>query len=79
MTYLELKRERDRERNWNHYNGLFPLPEDGFWTRILTQISCTVQDFSTSSDSDSDSLIQMYGIGMEISPWDGDLSLKWVQ
>ena len=36
-------------------------------------------DISTGSDSDSDPLIQMYGIGIEICPWDGDLSLKWVQ
>ena len=38
-----------------------------------------MQDFSTGSDSDSDPLIEMYGIGTEICPWDGDPSLKWVQ
>ena len=32
-----------------------------------------MQEFSTGSDLDSDPLIQMYGIGMEICPWDGDL------
>ena len=31
-----------------------------------------MQDFSTGSDSDSDPLIEMYGIGTEICPWDGD-------
>ena len=54
--------------------GLVPLPETD-----SDSDSCTVQDFSTGSDFDSDPLIQMYGIGMEICPWDGDLSLKWVQ
>ena len=48
------------------------------WIRIRMD-SCTMQDFSTGSDSDSDPLIEMYGIGMEICPWDGDPSLKWVQ
>ena len=28
-----------------------------------------MQDFSICSDSDSDPLIEMYGIGMEICPW----------
>ena len=37
---------------------------------------CTMQDFSTGSDSYSDPLIQMYGIGIEICPSDGDPSLK---
>ena len=36
-------------------------------------------DFSIRSDLDSNPLIQMYVIGTEICPWDGDLSLKWVQ
>ena len=36
-------------------------------------------DFSTGLNSDSDPLIQMYGIGTEIYLWDGDPSLKWVQ
>ena len=54
--------------------GFVPLPETD-----SDSDSCTVQDFSTGSDLDSDPLIQMYGIGMEICPWDGDLSLKWVQ
>ena len=39
--------------------------------------SCTMQDFSTGSDSDPDLLIEMYVIG--ICPWCGDLSLKRVQ
>ena len=45
--------------------GLFPLPETD-----SDSDSCTVQDFPTGSDSDSDPLIQMYGIGTEICPWD---------
>ena len=36
-----------------------------------------MQDFSTGLDSDP--LIEMYGIGKDICPWNGDLSLKWVQ
>ena len=35
--------------------------------------------FSTGTETDANPLIQMYGIGMEICPWDGDPSLKWVQ
>ena len=38
-----------------------------------------MQDYSVGSDSDSDPLIEMYVIGMEICAWDRDLSLKWVQ
>ena len=38
-----------------------------------------MQDFSIGLDSDSDPLIEMYVIGTEICPRDGDLSLKWVQ
>ena len=34
--------------------------------------------FSTGTETDSNPLIQMYGIGMEICPWDRDPSLKWV-
>ena len=41
--------------------------------------SCTMQDFSIGSDLDSDLLIEMYVIGMEICPWDRDLSQEWVQ
>ena len=35
--------------------------------------------FSTGTETDSNPLIHMYGIGTEICPWDGDPSLKWVQ
>ena len=41
--------------------------------------SCTMQDFSTGSDSDPDPLIEMYVIGTEICSLDRDPSLKWVQ
>ena len=57
-------------------NGLFPLPETDS-NPDSDSDSCTMQDFSTHSDSDSNPLIKMYGIGMEICPWDGDLSLGW--
>ena len=46
--------------------------------RIWIPVLCLYYS-STGLDSDSDLLIQMYGIGMEICLWDGDLSLKWVQ
>ena len=36
-----------------------------------------MQDFSTGLDSDT--LIEMYGIGVDIRPWNEDLTLKWVQ
>ena len=38
-----------------------------------------MQDFSTGLDLDSDYMIEVYGIGMEMCPWDVDLLLKWVQ
>ena len=41
--------------------------------------SCTMQDFPTGSDLDSDPLTEMHVIGTEICPWDRDPSLKWVQ
>ena len=53
-------------------NGLFPLPDSD-------TDSCTMQDFSIGSDSDSDPLVEVYEMGTEICPWDGDPSLKWVQ
>ena len=56
--------------------GLFPLTDSD---SDSDTDSCTMQDFSIGSDSDSDALIEMYVIGMEICPWDGDLSQKWVQ
>ena len=52
-------------------NGLFPLTDSDSDTN-----SCTMQDFSIGSDSDSDPLIEMNVIGTEICPWDGDPSLK---
>ena len=55
-----------------HYYGLFPLPDSDSDTD-----SCTLQDFSIGSDSDP--LIEMFVIGMEIYPWDRDPFLKWVQ
>ena len=39
--------------------------------------SYTMQDFSIGSDSDSDPLIEIHVVGMEICPWNRDLSLKW--
>ena len=51
--------------------GLFPLLDSDSDTD-----SCAIQDFSIGSDSDPDPLIEMYVIGMEICPWDRDLSLK---
>ena len=41
--------------------------------------SCTMQKFHIGSDPDSDPPIEVYGIGTDICPWDGYLSLKWVQ
>ena len=38
-----------------------------------------MQKFHIGSDPDSDPLIEMYGIGMEICLQDRYLSLKWVQ
>ena len=40
---------------------------------------CPIQKFPIGSDLDSDPLIEMYGIGRDICPRDGYLSLKWVQ
>ena len=45
--------------------GLFPLPEADSDPDTETD-SCTMQDFSTGLDSDSDPLIEMYVIGTEI-------------
>ena len=62
----------------NINNGLFTLPDpdsDPYWDSD----SCTMQKFHIGSDPDSDPLIEMYGIGMEICPQDRYLSLKWVQ
>ena len=52
-------------------HGLFPLPDSD-----LDSDSCTMQDFSIGSDSDSDPLIEMSVIGMEICNWDRDPSLN---
>ena len=58
--------------------GLFPLPySDSDSDSVMD--SCTMQDFSICSYSDSDPLIEIYVVGMEICPWNRDLSLKWVQ
>ena len=35
-----------------------------------------MQDFSIGSDLDSDPLIEMYVIGIDICPWDRDPYLK---
>ena len=59
-------------------NGLYPLPDSDSDLDSDTE-SCTMQDFSIGLDLDSDPLIEMYVIGTEICPWDGDPSLKWVQ
>ena len=40
-------------------NGLFPLPDSDSDSDADTE-SCTMQDFSIGSDSDSDPLIEMY-------------------
>ena len=45
--------------------------------RIPTQTRIPV--LCRNSDPDSDPLIEMYGIGMDICPRDGYLSLKWAQ
>ena len=49
------------------FSGLFPLPDSD---SDLHTDSCTMQDFPTGSDLDSDPLIEMYAI-------DGNLSLRW--
>ena len=51
-------------------NGLFPLPNSDSDSDSATD-SCTMQDFSIGSDSDSDPLIEMYVIGMKICPQNG--------
>ena len=61
----------------NHY-GLFILPGPDS-DRYSDLDSCTMQKFHIGSDPDSDPLIEMYGIGMDICPRDRYLSLKWVQ
>ena len=48
-------------------NGLFPLLDLDSDSDSDTD-SCTMQDFSIGSDSDSDPLIEMYVIGTEICP-----------
>ena len=58
-----------------NYNGLFPLLDSDSDSNSDTE-SCTMQDFTIGSDSDSDPLTEMYVIGTEICLWDGDLSLK---
>ena len=53
-------------------NGLFPPPDSDSDSDADTD-SCTMQDFSIGSDSDSDPMIEMYVIGTR------DLCLNWVQ
>ena len=48
-------------------NGLFPLP-DSDSDSDLHMDSYTMQDFSIGSDLDSDPLIEMYLLAMEICP-----------
>ena len=55
-------------------NGLITLPDSD-----SDSDSCTMQKFHIGSDLDSDPLIEVYRIGTDICPWDGYLSLKWVQ
>ena len=57
-------------------NGLFTLPDSD---SDSDSDSCTMQKFHIGSDPDSDPLIEVHGIGTDICPWDGHLSLKWVQ
>ena len=45
--------------------GLFPLADSD---SDSDTDSCTMQNFSSGSDLDSDPLIEMYIIGMEICP-----------
>ena len=52
-------------------NGLFSLSDSYSDTDF-----CTMQDVSIGSDSDSDPLIEMYVIGMEICHWNRDPSLN---
>ena len=56
--------------------GLFTLPDSD---SDSDSDSCTMQKFHIGSDLDSDPLIKVYGIGTDICPWDGYLSLKLVQ
>ena len=63
---------------WNWCYGLFTLPDPDS-DPYLDSNSCAMQKFHIGSDLDSDPLIEMYGIGMDICPQDGYLSLKWVQ
>ena len=55
-------------------NGLFTLADPDS-DRYSDSDSCTMQKFHFGSDSDSDPLIEMYVVGIEICPWDRDLSL----
>ena len=68
----------DASRHQTSANGLFPRQEADSNSDTDTD-SCTMQDFSTGLDSDSDPLTERYVIGIEICPWDRDPSLKWVQ
>ena len=58
--------------------GLFTLPDPDS-DPYSDSDSCTMQKFHIGSDPDSEPLIEMYGIGTDICPQDGYLSLKWVQ
>ena len=60
------------------FNGLFTLPDPDS-DHYSDSDSCTMQKFHIGLDPDSDPLIDMYGIGTDICPQDGYLSLKWVQ
>ena len=65
-------------RRWGHSNpnDFFPLPNSDS-DSDLDMDSCAMQDFSIGLDSDP--VIEMYVIMTKICPWEGDLSLKWVQ
>ena len=58
---------------------LIHIARSGLGSLLGLPNSCAMQKFHIGSDLDSDPLIEMYGIGMDICPQDGYLSLKWVQ
>ena len=72
---LDLQREVTARKN-SKCNGLITLPDSD---SDSDSDSCIMQKFHIGSDPDSDPTIEVYGIGTDICPWDGYLSLKWVQ
>ena len=64
-----------KEKTWFRFHfrssGLFS-PMDSDSDSDSNTDSCTMQNFSTGSDSDSEPLIEMYVRGTEVCPWDRD-------